>query len=233
MANASDYLTAPRSVELRRTMVDCQLRTFDVTDPRILSAVLATPREPFLKNEPDALVYSDASLAVRGASVRRRLMPPMFVARALQTADVGRNDRALDVGGGGGFSAAVLAHLCGSVIALEEDDAFVSQASQAFSELGLANAQAVKGELATGLPERGPFDLILVNGAIEVRPDALLAQLADGGRLLAVKIEPGATLGAGRFVMFERVGDVYGEREMFGAAADVLSPFARRPEFAF
>lgn len=233
MSNAADLLSSPHSTQLRRTMVDCQLRTFDVTDADVLSAVLNTPREPFVSEPVDSLVYSDAALLVRGAQASRRLLLPMVVARAFQEARLTKSDRALDVGGAGGYAAAILARLVGSVIALDNDSGFIETAQRGFSQLGLSNARALKGELAAGLPGEGPFDVILVNGAIEVRPEALLAQLADGGRLLAVESAQGAGVGSGQMMLWERIGDAFGSRRLFPAAAEPLAGFARKPMFAF
>lgn len=233
MPRASDYLTSPRSVELRRNMVDRQLRTFDVTEIGVLEAVLATPREPFLNGELDSLVYSDATLDARGASVTRRLLAPMFIARALQFAEVRPGERFLDVAGGFGYSAAIAARLVGSVTALEEDESFVSRAARNFEELGLVNARAVRGDLAAG-PEGGElYDVILINGAMTRRPDALIARLADGGRLLAIEAGAGGSRGASQFMLFARSGGVVGSRAIFGAAAEVLPAFAAPRDFVF
>jgi protein-L-isoaspartate(D-aspartate) O-methyltransferase len=233
MTNPADFLFSPRSTQLRRTMVDCQVRTFDVTDADVLSAFLDIPREPFVSEQVDSLIYSDAALLARGAHTSRRLLVPMVVARAFQEARLTKSDRALDVGGSGGYSAAVVSRLVGSVIALDDDSGFVDKAQRGFSQLGLSNARALKGELSAGLPDEGPFDVIVVNGAIEVRPDALLAQLADGGRLLAVESAQGAGVGSGQMMLWERVGDAFGSRRLFPAAAGPLPDFARKPMFAF
>lgn len=233
MSRASDYLTDPRSVEHRRTMVDRQLRTFDVTNPEVLAAVLATPREPFLNGESDALVYSDANLEAREGGSSRQLLVPMFVARALQAAEITPTDRVLDVAGAAGYTAAIAARLAGSVLALEESAAFADRASRIFSELGLANACAAAGDLAAGPAQGGPFDVILVNGAIEQRPENLIAQLADGGRLLAIEAGAGGSRGAGQFVLYARTGDAVSSRTLFSAAAESLEAFARPPGFVF
>lgn len=233
MARASDFLSSPRSVELRRTMVDRQLRTFDVTNVDVLDAVLSTPREPFTSGEPDSIVYSDAVLVARGAATVRPLLPPMFVARALQLAEIGKDDRILDVAGGAGYSAAIAARLGGAVVALEDDEGFVARASAAFGELGLANAQAVAGNLADGPAGDATFDVILVNGAIEARPAGLLARLSDGGRLLAIESGDGGSRAALRFMLYTRSGAAVGVRPLFGAAADVLPAFAAPREFVF
>ncbi|MFN3890236.1 MAG: protein-L-isoaspartate O-methyltransferase family protein [Beijerinckiaceae bacterium] len=233
MARASDYLSSPRSAELRRTMVDRQLRTFDVTNVDVLSAVLATPREPFADGYDDSIIYSDANLEVRGAVVRRALLAPMFVSRALQLAEIKPGDRVLDVAGGAGYSAAIAARLAGSVTALEEDEAFVARAASAFAELELENASAVRGDLALGPAGGEAFDVILINGAVEERPKALLDRLADGGRLLAVEAGPGGSRAGSRFVLFTRSGDSVGARALFGASAGTLPAFAKPREFVF
>ncbi len=231
--NASEFLSSPRSVELRRTMVDCQVRTFDVTDAPVLMAMLATPREPFLKGLSDAQAYSDAALVARVGGAARRLLAPMVIARALQGAHIAPTDRALDVGGGCGYTAAILARLAASVTAVESDPAYALCANAAFAQLGLSNAQAVTGDLTAGVPSEGGWDVIFVNGAVEARPEALLALLAPGGRLLAVQAGPGSTHGAGKLMMWERVNNAFGNRPLFDAAADVMPGFARAPAFAF
>ncbi len=233
MPRASHYLSSPRSVELRRNMVDRQLRTFDITDDRVLEAVLRTPREPFVNSESDSLVYSDANLIVKGAQTARPLLAPMFVARALQLAEVAPGDRVLDVAGGAGYSAAIAARLCESLVALEDDDAFVARAGEAFQDLGLANAHSVRGNIAAGPDGDETFDVILINGAIETRPSALLARLAVGGRLLAIEAGDGPARAGSRFVLFTRSGDSFGMRPLFGAVADVIPAFAAKPEFVF
>lgn len=233
MPRASDYLSSPRSVELRRNMVDRQLRTFDITSEEVLDSVLGAPREPFASGEPDSLVYSDASLIVKGAQTARPLLSPMFVARALQAAEITPTDRVLDVAGAAGYSAAIAARLCGSLVAIEDDDAFVARAGEAFADLGLANAVAVRANIAAGPAGKDKFDVIFINGAIEQRPDALLARLADGGRLLAIEAGDGRARAGSRFVLYTRSGASFGMRPLFGAAADVLPEFAVKPEFVF
>lgn len=233
MSRASDLLTDPRSVELRRTMVDRQLRTFDVTDPDVLQAVLATPREPFLNAESPALVYSDAALEAREGSARRRLLTPMVVARALQAAEIVSGERILDVAGGAGYSAAIAARLGGSVLALEESEGFAARASSVFGELGLSNARSIAGDLTKAPAQGGPFDVILVNGVVAARPDGLLAGLAEGGRLLAIEADADGSVAAARFVLYSRAGDAFGARRLFAATGEPLTAFARAPAFVF
>ncbi len=233
MPSASDYLSSPRSAELRRNMVDRQLRTFDITDVDVLDAVLRTPREPFVSGEPDSLVYSDANLVAKGAQTARPLLAPMFVARALQLAEIAPGDRVLDVAGAAGYSAAIAARLCQSLVAVEDDEVFVARAGEAFQDLELTNARSVRANIATGPAGDEKFDVILVNGAIETRPDALLARLAEGGRLLAVEAGDGRARAGSRFVLYTRSGSAFGMRPLFGAVVDVLPDFAAKPEFVF
>jgi len=129
--------------------------------------------------------------------------------------------------------AAIAERLAGSVLAFEESEAFAARASRLFSELGLANACAAAGDLATGPAQGGPFDVILVNGAIEQRPEKLLALLADGGRLLAVESGAGGARGAARFALYARAGDAISARTLFGAAAEPLAAFVEPPRFVF
>lgn len=233
MPRAAHYLSSPRSIELRRNMVDRQLRTFDITDVDVLDAVLRTPREPFVNSEPDSLAYSDANLVVSGAQTARPLLAPMFVARALQLAEITPGDRVLDVAGGAGYSAAIAAQLCQSVVAIEDDDAFVARAGEAFQDLGLANARSVRANIAAGPAGDEMFDVILINGAIEARPNGLLARLTEGGRLLAIESGDGRARAGSRFVLFTRSGASFGMRPLFAAVADVIPVFAAKPEFVF
>jgi len=116
------------------------------------------------------------------------------------------------------------------VVALDDDRSAVRRYLFGFKGLSLSNARAALGDLAAGLPGEGPFDVILIGGAVEEEPEALLAQLADGGRLLAVRSAPDAT---GQMTLWERSGGVIGSRPLFGAAAEALPAFARKPSFAF
>ena len=221
------------SSALRQAMVDCQVRPFDVTDQAVLGAMLAIPREVFAGAANQAICYSDAILTVKGESATRRLLAPMVLARLAQNAGLTDSSRVLDVGGGPGYSAAILASLAGHVVALEADAGFSGAAKSAFAALGLTNAEAVTGSLDRGAPEKGPFDVILVNGAVEGGLEGLFACLAPGGRLLAIQRAPGHGGLAGRAVCYTETGGKTGSRRLFDAAAEVLAPFAAKPAFAF
>lgn len=209
----------------RRHMVDGQLRTTDVTDLRILTAMDEVPRERYLPPAQAAIAYLD--LAVPVGEGPRRLLKPMLLAKLIQAADLSGTDRVLDVGCATGYGAAVLARIAGQVIALEQDAALAKAASAALA--GEAKVSVVSGPLSEGWPSGAPYDVILLEGAAEVVPPALLQQLAEGGRLACV-------MGAGpgsKATVYRRSGEDIGARTVFDASAGVLPGFVKPLEFAF
>ncbi len=224
---------AMAATELRRVMVDCQIRPFDVTDRAVLGAMLSVPREIFVGAENAPICFSDAALTVSGDGAKRRLLAPMTLARMLQEAAIGPSSRVLDVAGGAGYSAALIASLAREVVALEEDAGFVRRANENFGRIGLANARAVMGPLDRAPAGSGPFDVIFVNGAVEDGLEGLFSALAPGGRLLAVQRSPGQGGRAGRAVRFDRIDGKTSVKRLFDASASVLPGFAANPAFAF
>ena len=216
----------PQPAVRRLHMVNGQLRTSDVTDLSVLAAFLEVPRERFVAPALAQLAYVDQDLPAAGAD-RRRLLAPRTLALLLQAAAIGPGERALDVAGGSGYSAALLDHLGASVIAVESDRGAAQFAREALA--GRAGVEVVEGELAAGAPGKGPFDVILVNGAFETTPRALLDQLASGGRLVGVDARTGSPRGA--IIDKSQVG--FSERSLFDAKADVLEAFRRTPGFVF
>ena len=215
----TDFATA------RRHMVDGQVRTADVTDLRLIAAMLEVERERFVPPASAALAYLDLDLPVGEGG--RCLLKPMVLAKLIQAADIGPADRVLDVGCATGYAAALLARIAGSVVALEQDESLAKTAAGALS--GLANVTKASGPLTAGWPSAGPYDAILLEGATEVAPHALCDQLKDGGRLVCV-------LGAGpgaKATIYCRSGKEVGERPIFDAAAPLLPGFAKQPVFAF
>lgn len=209
----------------RRHMVDGQVRTADVTDLRIVSAMLDIPRERFLPPAVSGLAYLDLDVPVGAGG--RRMLKPMLLAKLIHAADIAGTDRALDVGCTTGYGAAVLARLAGEVMALEEDAALADAAKTHLVDT--PNVRVVGGPLAAGWPAGMPYDVILVEGASEIAPDPLFRQLKDGGRLVCVV---GAGPGA-KATVFTRSGSEVGVRHIFDAAAAVLPGFMKPPEFAF
>ena len=175
--------------ELRVKMVDGQVRTTDVTSLPLLEAMLAVPREAFVPDSRKALAYIDENILISDNSGpgARYLMKPSPFAKLVQLAEIGPNDNVLDVGAGTGYSAAVLSRLAKSVVALESDAALAERAASTLSGLGYDNVSVVRGELKAGHKAGAPYDVIFVGGSVEELSGALLAQLAEGGRLVVVE----------------------------------------------
>ena len=214
----------------RRMMVDGQVRTADVTDLRLISAMLEVPRERFVADEKAALAYLDLDLPLgEGDRALRRLLKPMVLAKLIQLAGIGDTDRVLDVGCGTGYSAAVLGRLAAQVVALEEDTGLARRASAALAATGAANVKVVSGRLADGWPSDGPYDAILLEGATEIVPGSLLRQLRNGGRLACVM---GGGPG-GKAILYRAIDGEFSGRPAFEAASTLLPGFAQQPKFVF
>lgn len=208
---------------MRRAMVESQLRTTGVNDPRLLTAMDSTPRERFVPADRPALAYADALVPLGGG---RALNPPMTTGKLLNEARPMPEERALVVGAATGYGAAVLSLLVGSVVALEEDPALVAAARTALAGTGV---ELVEGPITRGFEQGAPYDLILIDGAVEYVPEALIDQLADDGRLTAAMIDQGVT----RLSVGRRVGDSFGMVAFSDAAAAVLPGFVRPQTFSF
>ena len=217
----------------RATMVESQLRTDKVTDRRILSAFATLPRERFVPEAKRQLVYSDASLevwpSIDGAAARF-LLPPVVLARLVQLASVEAKDTVLDVGCATGYSTALLARLARIVTAVEPEPELAAAARNALQQLGAGNASVVEGDPWRGAPESGPFDVIMLNGAVTEVPDSLLAQLKDGGRLAAGR--EGRPRQGKAFLFVKVDGETSGVSH-FDANAKPLPGFAPSPSFTF
>ncbi len=213
-------------VKLRTKMVDGQVRPNDVTDHRIIAAMLEIPRELFVPTALGELAYIDRNLDLPGG---RCLLQPMLVAKAIQSAEIQPTDRVLEVGAGTGYTAAVVSRLAAAVTAVESEPVLATAARGALAATGSANVTVVEGPLSAGAPAGAPYDVILVSGAVEVMPDSLLAQLADGGRLVVYE---GVGL-SGRAKLYTRTGADVAGRTLYNASAPVLPGFAREPAFVF
>ena len=211
----------------RHNMVENQIRTNKVTDGRVLDAIESVPREAYVPAAFRSVAYLDDDIDLGGG---RSLLEPMVFARLLQAAAIQPNEVVLDVGCGTGYSAAVLARLATTVVAVESDRALAARASTLLAEQGADNVALVEGALEQGDKQHGPYDVIVIDGAVAQVPEALLAQLADGGRLVTIT-QRGAGLGEATLTL--RVGDSYSTRALFDAAAKILPGFARRPGFVF
>lgn len=215
--------------EMRRAMVDAQVRANDVTDLRIVAAMLETPREKFVPASLKNFAYIDDDLLVKPGTPARYLMEPMVLARLLQAAAVAPDALVLDVGAATGYSTAVLARLAGQVVALEENAELAGQGTRILEELGLLNAAYVQGPMNAGWAGEAPYDVILLNGSVDEVPPALLSQLKPDGRLVCV-VGRGRS---GRATIYTNTTGGIGSRIAFDAAVPVLPGFEARPGFVF
>jgi protein-L-isoaspartate(D-aspartate) O-methyltransferase len=208
----------------RRHMVDGQVRTADVTDLRVINAMLEVPREHFVPQAAASLAYLDLDLTVGND---RRLLKPMVLAKLIHAADLDGDDKVLDVGCATGYAAALLARVAGQVVALEQDTNLAKGARAALASQ--PNVTVVSGPLVDGWQQDRPYDVIVLEGATEIEPQKFCAQLKEGGRLVCVLgLAPGA-----KAMLYRRSGGEMAGRAIFDASAGLLPGFAKKPQFAF
>ncbi|MBM3645032.1 MAG: protein-L-isoaspartate O-methyltransferase [Alphaproteobacteria bacterium] len=196
----------------RRNMIDGQLRPNKVTDPEVLRAMALIPREAFVPAARQAVAYADDDVPLGNG---RFLMEPMVLARLIQALQVRADTNALVAMAGPGYGAAVLSHLVGSVVVLEEDAVLAASGAAALASLGAGNCTPAQAGAGTGFPSGAPYGAILVEAGIGTIPKALLDQLADGGRLAAV-VAP-ANGGMGVATLAVKSGGVCATRPLFDA----------------
>jgi protein-L-isoaspartate(D-aspartate) O-methyltransferase len=220
----SGFLTA------RQKMVDGQVRTSDVTDSRILDAMLEVPREAFVPDDKQALAYLDLDLDVSAAGAPKRyLIQPAVTAKLLQAAEIKDTDKVLVVGAASGYLAALAAKLASQVSATEGDSRLAAKAGSALAQLGCGNVRVKPAPAAEGEPAGAPYDVIVLNGATEIVPEGLYRQLAEGGRLVGVF----AISQPARATIVTRFHGDFGNRNLFDATAPVLPGLERLPAFVF
>ena len=168
----------------RANMVDNQIKTNRVTDLRLIEALERLPRERFVPEAKRGIAYVDEDIDLGGG---RWLMEPMVLARLLQAADVQRDEMVLVIGCATGYAAAVLAHLAGTVVALESDEALAAAAEAAVADLEIDNLVVVRGALTAGYAKQAPYNVILIDGAVAEIPPEICDQLSEGGRLVTVR----------------------------------------------
>lgn len=216
----------------RRHMIDSQIRTNNVTDPRVLRAIATVAREKFVPANRSSIAYVDEDVPIGefGDPPRPRyLMEPMPFARLVQLAEVAPSDLVLDVGCATGYASAVLSQLADSVVALEADEGLAATATRDLAEQGIDNVAVVTGPLDAGYAAEGPYDVIFLGGATADAPTALFDQLAEGGRLVAVV---GERL-VGMATVFTKHNGTTSGRPVFDAAVPILPGFERRASFVF
>lgn len=206
-------------------MVDCQIRTNDVTNHALLEALLEVPREKFVPADKIDLAYIDEDIQV---GPNRFMMEPAPFAKLAQAVGIKSTDVVLDIGCATGYSSAVMSKFASVVFALEEDHDLAQQAAKILDELDFDNVVVVEGPLNEGYRDEGPYDVIFVNGAVDEVPSVLFDQLQDGGKLITV-------LGRGNAAtarLYTKRGDDISGRSLFNCAVKVLPGFEKAEEFA-
>lgn len=217
---------------MRAHMVACQVRPSNVSDARLLAAMARIPRERFVPEDRRAIAYVDDDIEIGPG---RWLMAPAAFARLAAETPVRPADTVLDIGCATGYSTAVLGSMAAAAIGVEPDPEFAARASDLLAELGIDNAVVVNRPLVEGCPGQAPYDAIVLGGAIGAVPEALLAQLADGGRLAAIERGRGAVGAsrAGKAARWIKTGGAVSRRPLFDAAAAPLPGFERSAGFVF
>lgn len=212
-------MTEQNYASMRAAMVDSQLRTSDVSEPRVIEAMSSVPREAFVPAERRAMAYIDRPVPLGGG---RALNPPLATGRLLSEACVKPGEKVLLIGAATGYAAALLNHIGANVTAVEQDEKLAAQA------LG-AGITPVQAPLNAGAPDNGPYDVIVIDGAVEELPPAIVDQLGDGGRLTAGIIEGGVV----RLCHGRKSGGAFGYTNLADIDMAVLPGFAKARGFVF
>lgn len=208
----------------RVMMVDNQIRPSDVTKYPVIAAMLAVPREAYVPADRREAAYVGENLAIGGG---RTMVEPRTLAKLLDALNIQRDELVLNIGAGLGYSAAVIARMAEAVVAVEEEG-LAAEAQAALGDQRVDNVAVIAGALTSGAAKHAPYDVIFIEGGIEVLPDALVTQLKQGGRIGCLFME--GALGTAR--IGTKLGDGIVWRDAFNAAAPVLPGFERKAEFA-
>lgn len=209
----------PDYAQAKAAMVEGQLRAEGVTEPAVIAAMAAIEREKFLPEDVRPLAYSDRAIALGGG---RFLPPPAILGRLLTQMTPLSGQRALVVGAGTGYSSAILAHIGLEVVALESSAALAARARE-------LRIETVEGPLEAGWKQAAPYDHILIDGAIETIPDAIIDQLGDGGQLGTALIDRGVA----RLIVGRKAGGAFGYLSLGDAGTPALPGFSRPTVFTF
>ena len=208
----------------RTTMVDTQVRPSDVTKFTIIDAMLSVPREMFVPDDRREAAYAGEHVSLGQGRV---VLDPRTLAKMLDAVDIQGDEIVLDVGAGLGYSSAVAARMAEAVIALEEDPDLAAEAEHALSEASADNVAVVSGPLVDGAAKHGPYDVILLQGAVQRMPEALTDQLKEGGRIIAIFDESGL----GAVQIGYKIDNAISWRSAFNAGAPVLPGFEANRAF--
>lgn len=209
----------------RVMMVDTQVRPSDVTKFPIIDAMLTVPRETYVPADRREAAYVGENLPLAPGRV---VLEARTMAKLLDALDIQPRELVLDLGSGLGYSAAVIARLAETVVAVEEDETLAVEAQRLLSEEGVDNAVVVTAPLAAGSVKCAPYDVITIEGGVEQVPETILSQLKDGGRIGAVFMD--GAVGTARIGY--KTGEAVTWRSAFNASAPVLAGFRATRGFA-
>lgn len=219
-------MTKPGFETMRTAMIDCQLRTSGVSNPGLLAAFAAVPREMFVPRELAAVAYVDAPVSVGHG---RTMMEPLSLGRLLEVVKIAAGESVLIVGGSTGYSAAIIAKLSARVTMVEQDAALADRARGTLATLGVDNVVVIEAAHTGGAPGGAPYDVLVLDGAVETLPEPLLGQLRDGGRVAGVTVDGGV----GRAMTGRMIGGTFGSEIFAEAVAAPLPGFGRDKTFVF
>ena len=198
-------------------MVESQLRTSDMDDPRVIAVMARVSREDFVPVERRAMTYVDRPIPMGNG---RAINPPLVTGRLLKEAQIVPGDKVLLIGAAMGYAAALLVELGAVVTAVEEEDG---------PHFAVAGVTAVRGPLGAGAADGLPYDVLFIDGAVEEVPAALVQQLVDGGRVVTCVVERGVT----RLCSGRAVAGMVGLSSLADIEAVVLPGFAAPEKFVF
>ncbi len=217
-------LAPPDFAAARRHMIESQLRPSDVSDPVVIAAMAVTRREDFVPAAQQHLAYIDRAVPLSGGRV---LNPALSSGLLLTRAELSGNEKVLLIGAGTGYLAALLAGIVAKVVAVEDNRALVEHASAALG--GMANVTVIESDMTQGHAADAPYDLIIIDGAVQQVPDSLVGQLAEGGRLLAGVDEAGVS----RLAMGRRQAGAFALIPFADTDIAPLAAFARPKSYSF
>lgn len=213
----------------RQAMVDSQIHPMGVTSDKILNIFSIVPREEFVPEALKGVCYCDEDIKV---APNRYLMEPSVFARLLEKAKIDENDAVLTIGSGIGYNAAILSHLCGTVVALEEEGALTDAAQEVWNKLDYTNIAAIAGKLSEGAPKYAPYDMIIFNGALSEIPQAIKEQVKVGGKIVAIIRANPMSLAKAQIFHHVKEGQ-FNEETLFESGTPYLNGFAPEKEFVF
>jgi protein-L-isoaspartate(D-aspartate) O-methyltransferase len=215
--------------QARKNMVDCQIHTSGVVHTGLLNAFETVPRELFVPEELKGVAYYDEAIPV---TKNRVLLEPLTLSKMLEAANLTEDDVVLDIGGATGYAAAIMSPNVSTIIALESKEEYITAAEKNWKQLDACNIISCEGPLKAGEADKGPYDVIVLHGAVPQIPENLTAQLTQNGRMLLIIKKPGEKLGQATLV--QSLGEnTFSSYTLFECGADYLEGFAPKPAFSF